>query len=101
MEGTARQWLLVDDFPNWGDLRVKFLNAFKLKKNFKFRLDWTRLKSRRQDLNEPVETYFYDVMSLCKQIEEETGTKMSEINYVEHLLNGLTSALIDKLLPTN
>ena len=80
LEGTARQWLLVDDFPNWGDLRVKFLNAFKFKKNFKFRLDWTRLKSRRQDLNEPVETYFYDVMSLCKQIEEETGTKMSEIN---------------------
>lgn len=31
LEGTARQWLLVNDFPNWDDFRGKFLNAFKLK----------------------------------------------------------------------
>ena len=32
LEVTARQWLLVNDFPNWDDFRGKFLNAFKSKK---------------------------------------------------------------------
>ena len=97
LEGTARQWLLVNDFPNWDDFRGKFLNAFKLK-NFKFRLE-TRLRSRRQGLNEPVETYFYDVLNLCRQIEEETGDTITEINKVEYLLNGITSTLLEKLWP--
>jgi len=67
-------------FPELGWFKSEVFERVQIKKNFKFRLDWKRLKSWRQDLNEPVETYFYDVMSLCKQIEEETGTKMSEIN---------------------
>jgi len=72
---------------NWDDFRVKFVNVFKLK-TFKFRVE-TRLRSRRQGLNEPVETYFSDVLCLCRQVEKETGTEMSEIDIIEYLLNGI------------
>ena len=50
-------------------------------------------------MNEPVETYFYDVLNLCRQIEEETGDTIAEINKVEYLLNGMTPTLLEKLWP--
>ena len=43
--------------------------------------------------------YFYDVLNLCRQVEEETGYEMSEITKVEHLLSGLTPTLLEKLWP--
>ena len=50
-------------------------------------------------MNEPVETYFYDVLNLCRQIEEETGDTIAEINKVEYLLDGMTPTLLEKLWP--
>jgi len=92
-----RQWLRITNPVNWDDFRVKFVNVFKLK-TFKCRVE-TRIRSRRQGLNEPVETYFSDVLCLCRQVEKETGTEMSEIDIIEYLLNGIWSMLLEKLWP--
>ena len=97
LEGTARQWILVTKPATWEEFKVHFSSAFK-QTNIKFRLE-TRLRSRQQELNEAVETYFYDVLNLCRQVEEEMGYEMSEMTKVEHLLSGLTPTLLEKLWP--
>ena len=97
LEGTARKWFRIKKPASWEDFREKFLMAFEFK-NFLFKVE-TRLMSRRQGLNGPIETYFYDVLSLCTQLEEESETEMSELTKVNYLLNGLTPTLLDRLWP--
>ena len=97
LEGTARKWFRIKKPASWEDFREKFLMAFEFK-NFLFKVE-TRLRSRRQGLNGSIETYFYDVLSLCTQLEEESETEMSELTKVNYLLNGLTPTLLDRLWP--
>ena len=97
LEGTARQWLLVTEPKKWEDFTEGFLKAFK-DHNHGFRLE-NRLKTRRQGINEPVQTYAYDVLNLCRQYQEDTGIELTELNKVDYLLNGLTPALMEKLWP--
>ena len=97
LEGTARKWFRIKKPASWEDFREKFLMAFEFK-NFLFKVE-TRLRSRRQGLNGPIETYFYDVLSLCTQLEEESETEMSELTKVNYLLNGFTPTLLDRLWP--
>ena len=73
------------------------METFK-QKHFTLRVE-VRLRSRRQGPNQPVVTYFYDVLNLCRQVELEQEVEMPELTKVEHLLRGLTPVLSEKLWP--
>ena len=97
LEGTARQWFRVRKPRNCEDFKELFVETFK-QKHFKWRVE-VRLRSRSQGPNEPVVTYFYDVLNLCRQVELEQEVEMPELTKVEHLLRGLTPVLSEKLWP--
>ena len=69
-------------------------------------LDWLERFEELAELNKwkgnrltCVKSYFYNVLCLCRQVVKETGTEMSEIDIVEHLLNGISSMLLEELWP--
>ena len=57
----------------------------------------TKLRSRRQAPTESVESYFYDMLDLCRQLELEQKSKMTESQKLEYLLQGLTPILLKRL----
>ena len=97
LEGSARKWFLVANPQTWEELQTGFLDAFK-HAHFQMRVE-ARLRSRQQGLNEPVTDYFYDIMDLCQQLEEDLDEDMAEEKKVQHLLRGLTPKLLGKLWP--
>ena len=66
--------MLVIDERNlgWKEFRTKFLNTFWHQKH-KFRIE-SRLRARRQENDEPLEHYFFEVINLCDELEEEKGS---------------------------
>ena len=56
-----------------------------------------KLHSRRQAPTESVESYFYDMLDLCRQLELEQKSKMTESQKLEYLLQGLTPILLKRL----
>ena len=66
-------------------------------KNSKFKLI-TKLRSRRQAPTESVESYFY-MLDLCRQLELEQNSRMTESQKLEYLLQGLTPILLERLWP--
>ena len=97
LEGTDRQWVLVRDPRTWEDFKRQFFDAFK-QKNFKFR-SMTKLRSRRQAPTESVESYFYEMLDLCRPLEVEQNSTMTESQKLEYLLLGLTPILLERLWP--
>ena len=59
----------------------------------------TKLRSRRQAPTESVESYFYDMLDLCRQLELEQNSRMTESQKLEYLLQGLTPILLERLWP--
>ena len=57
----------------------------------------TKLRSRRQAPTESVESYFYDMLDLCRQLELEQKSKMTKSQKLEYLLQGLTPILLKRL----
>ena len=65
-------------------------------KNSKFRL-MTKLRSRPQAPTESVESYFYEMLDLCRPLEVEQNSTMTESQKLEYLLLGLTPILLERL----
>ena len=97
LEGTARQWVLVNEPANWKDFKECFLRAFRLK-NSKFRLA-SKLRARRQGPNEPVETFIYDVLNIIRKVEIAQQGPMPEADKLDCLLQGLDAGLVEKMWP--
>jgi hypothetical protein len=57
----------------------------------------SRLNNRRQGPSEPVQTYFYDVLSLCKRF----NPAMDKDEQIVHLLKGLRPSLRERLIIHN
>ena len=57
------------------------------------------MKSRRQGSNEPVCTYYYAIIDLCRQYDREQDTTMSESRKVDYLLRGLIPSLRSRVWP--
>jgi hypothetical protein len=107
MDGVARQWYTnVDNRPGlWADtpaagntpavvgLRSAFLNEFQ-SSEYKRALQ-KKLKNRRQSPKEPLMTYFWDVIDLCKKVDPN----MSETDQVKHATDGLLPKLKEKIIP--
>ena len=59
----------------------------------------TKLQSRRQAPTESVKSYFYDMLDLCRQLELEQNSRMTESQKLEYLLQGRTPILLERLWP--
>ena len=57
-------------------------------------MNQTALICRLQGLNEPVSTYYYDVMRLCFKMNPE----MTEEEKLTHLMRGLKSGVLERVL---
>lgn len=72
-------------------LRTLFLNRFKSPYNRRMQL--SKLCHRHQGRNECVFDYCYDVIQLCRTVDQ----KMTEKRKLEHLFCGLKPSLVEKL----
>ena len=55
----------------------------------------SHLSSRKQGLNEAVQTYYYDILNLCMRVDPH----MSEQDKLFYLCQGLKSTLLEKVMP--
>ena len=79
-----------DETPEtWEEFRKEFIEAFQ-SQTFKARAE-TRLRERKQRPGESALGYYYDVLDLCRQIEEAAK--------IDCLLAGLQPSLLKKMLP--
>lgn len=97
LEGTARQCVKVMKPVTWEEFKFQFLKAFK-RKDYGIKLR-QKLESRQQQMDEPLERYFYDVLDMYRKLEEETEQEVPEIMKIKHIAIGLTPPLLSSLWP--
>ena len=73
-----------NDFKKWSDFEIAFRNRYFSSTMIQKKFDL--LKQRKQLLDEPVTSYFDDVINLCKEIDPH----MSERMMIQHLMSGLS-----------
>ena len=95
--GEARSWLEFREPKTWEEFRTRFLREFK-REDARYILE-AELKKRCQEQNEPVRSYFYSIMSLCKKLEREMGQVMPDTAKLDHLLGGVDRDFFRRLTP--
>jgi len=95
MEGTARKWYLsqVRNQPPWDTMRRNFEVTFR-QPDHDLVME-TKLRTRRQGLNESSIDYYFDVMHLCDRVDRN----MQEPMKIRYLLCGLRPTLLEKMYP--
>ncbi|CAF4570367.1 unnamed protein product, partial [Rotaria magnacalcarata] len=73
------------DFKKWSDFELAFRNHYFSSRMIHKKFDL--LKQRKQLHDEPVASYFDDVVNLCKEIDPQ----MSELMMIKHLMSGIHS----------
>ncbi|CAF3320149.1 unnamed protein product [Rotaria socialis] len=71
------------DFKKWSDFELAFRNRYFSSTMIHKKFDL--LKQRKQLHDEPVTSYFDDVVNLCKEIYPQ----MSELMMIKHLMSGI------------
>ena len=90
LEDTARKWSRVQEnqwkgaaVPMiWSDFTKEFLEAFQ--HNHIPSMLLARLQARKQQPSESAIDYYYDVLDLCRQIDEMSEVKMTETTRVHY-----------------
>ena len=104
LEGIARMWFAQLVKPEtWGDVDVGATNVPGLRSLFReaFLNDdhlaqkEEQLLSRRQGPGEPVEFYYYQVLDLCRQVDQT----MSVERKLKLLMRGLRPELMERMFP--
>ena len=112
LDDTARNWFLCARLPNdWEDtaaqpaaggnpatpvvlgFRSVFLKEFQPDNYGLFQE--SRLRSRKQGVDEPTIRYYYEILNLCRLVD----LNMSETHRLEHLFRGLRPDLFRKIYP--
>jgi hypothetical protein len=110
LEGPARQWFQCLTPPNdWGDtaavaakqqqaatpairgMRSIFIREF-LQDSYASYQE-SRLRKRKQGINEPAAEYYYEIINLCRLMDPN----MSEEAKLHHLYEGLKPTLVEKI----
>ncbi|EFX69465.1 hypothetical protein DAPPUDRAFT_228655 [Daphnia pulex] len=110
LEGPARQWFQCLTPPNdWGDtaavaatqqqaatpaisgMRSIFIREF-LQDSYAGYQE-SRLRKRKQGINEPAAEYYYEIINLCRLMDPN----MSEEAKLHHLYEGLKPTLVEKI----
>ncbi|CAF3387421.1 unnamed protein product, partial [Rotaria socialis] len=71
------------DFKKWSDFELAFRNRYFSSTMIHKKFDL--LKQRKQLHDEPVTSYFDDIVNLCKEIDPQ----MSELMMIKHLMSGI------------
>ena len=98
LDETALNWYRIlkpDDKKEWKDFKANFLEVFE-QDRYQQRVE-IQLQHRVQEAHESPIKFYFDVLRLCKMVEEKTGKTMDETTKVEHLLRGLQPYLVEKL----
>lgn len=93
---------LGDDVKNWyrseelsaeyDIFKQQFIKAFT---SSGYRLQiYSKIINRRQRLDEAVQSYYYDILSLCKKLNSE----MTDNEKILHLLRGLKPSLLQQVM---
>jgi hypothetical protein len=113
LDGTARKWHLCSTLPTkWRDVafqagaapkganilaetgvRTPFLKEFQ-QQNYKL-FQETRLRNRLQGIEEPTTNYDYNIIDLCRVMDQT----MAEATKLDYLFGGLRPSLVQKLYP--
>ena len=113
LDGSARKWFLFSIIPiEWRNLpervdpendgrrleaemglRTAFLLEFQQGNVGMFQE--AKLRNRVQGINEPTTNYYYDILDLCRVVNQN----MSEINKLQYLYRGLKPSLLEKIYP--
>ena len=100
LDETALNWYRIlkpDDKKEWKDFKANFLEVFE-QDRYQQRVE-IQLQHRVQEAHESPIKFYFDVLRLCKMVEEKTGKTMDETTKVENLLRGLQPYLVKKLWP--
>lgn len=97
LEGAALKWYenleaRLGEGITWEQIRSGMKEAFQS-------IAWDeqleyRLRMRMQADDEPVESYFQDVINLCAKVDPD----MAERSKIKHVLRGLTPSLLEKVM---
>ncbi|EFX64639.1 hypothetical protein DAPPUDRAFT_118003 [Daphnia pulex] len=95
LEGVAERWLSgLDPRPNTiGGLLGALQRAFR-HHNYAMELE-SRLRSRKQEPNEPVMSYCYDIIYLCSKVDPA----MPEERKVQFIFQNMEPTLMEKVFP--
>jgi hypothetical protein len=86
-EDVKKWYRSEEQNSDYDEFKKEFINAFT-SSTYKFKIS-TKLMNRRQSSDEPVQSYYYDVLALCTRFNPE----MREDENILYLLRGLKPSI--------
>ena len=92
----VKKWYRSEEYSSdYETFKEQFINTFT-SSGYKLKI-YSKIINRRQRHDEPVQSYHYDILSLCSKLNKD----MREDEKILHLLRGLKPSILQQVMMTD